>query len=265
MPNVTQIVTGDAVVLDLRPARIPTRLLATAVDLTIVVLANLLIGYVVNAVGGSPALQQAAQIAGAVVVLFGYPIVTETLTRGRTVGALALGLRVVRDDGGAIRFRQALLRGLAFWTVDFAPWTGFCGGLVAAATNRDSKRLGDLMAGTIVVRTRSPRPPTALPAVDPALRSWTSQLELSRLPDELVTAARHLVQRSAGLLPYPRDTLAHDLARQVAARTAPAPPVPLPPLEFLAAVVAERRDREQHRLRARQWVPTAAELPAGWR
>lgn len=261
----TQIVTGDAVVLDLRPARIPTRLLATAIDLTIMLVANVLIGFVISRVGGSEALQQAATIAGALLVLFGYPIVTETVTRGRTVGALALGLRVVRDDGGAIRFRQALLRGLAFWTVDFAPWTGFCGGLVAAAVNSDSKRLGDLMAGTIVVRTRSPRPPAPLPDVDPALTGWTGQLELSRLPDELVTASRHLVQRSSGLLAYPRETLAHDLARQVAARTAPAPPYPLPPLEFLAAVVAERRRREQLRLAPKQWVPTAAELPAGWR
>lgn len=261
----TQIVTGDAVVLDLRPARIPTRLLATGIDLTIMLAANLLIGFVIDRVGGSEALQQAAAIAGALIVLFGYPIATETATRGRTVGALALGLRVVRDDGGAIRFRQALLRGVAFWTVDFAPWTGFCGGLVAAAVNKDSKRLGDLMAGTIVVRTRSPRPPVPLPPVDPALSVWTSQLELSQLPDELVTASRHLVQRAHGLLPYPRDTLAHELARQVAARTAPAPPFTLPPLDFLAAVVAERRQREQRRLAPRQWVPTAAELPAGWR
>ncbi len=261
----TQIVTGDAVVLDLRPARIPTRLLATGIDLTIMLLANLAIGFVIDRVGGSQALQQAAAIAGALIVLFGYPIVTETITRGRTVGALALGLRVVRDDGGAIRFRQALLRGLAFWTVDFAPWTGFCGGLVAAAVNSDSKRLGDLMAGTIVVRTRSPRPPEPLPDVDPALSGWTNQLELSRLPDELVTASRHLVQRSAGLLAYPRDSLADALASQVAAKTAPAPPYALPPLEFLAAVVGERRRREQQRLAPRQWVPTAAELPAGWR
>lgn len=261
----TQIVTGDAVVLDLRPARIPTRLLATAIDLTIMLLANVVLAFVVSRVGGSDALQQAVSIAGGLIVLFGYPIVTETLTRGRTVGALALGLRVVRDDGGAIRFRQALLRGLAFWTVDFAPWTGFCGGLVAASINSDSKRLGDLMAGTIVVRTRSPRPPVPLPEVDPALRVWTSQLELSRLPDELVTASRHLVQRADGLLPYPRDTLAQDLARQVAARTAPAPPFALPPLDFLAAVVTERRRREQQRLVPQQWVPTAAELPAGWR
>ena len=73
------------------------------------------------------------------------------------------------------------------------------------------------------------------------------------------------MQRSPGLSAYPRDQLANDLARQVAARTAPPPPAGLPPLDFLAAVVAERRQRERNRLTPRQWVPTAEELPAGWR
>ncbi len=69
-----------------------------------------------------------------------------------------------------------------------------------------------------------------------------------------------------GLLPYPRAQLAADLARQVAARTAPAPPPGLEPMVFLSAVVAERRRREHDRLGlGRQWVPGAANLPAGWR
>ena len=67
-----------------------------------------------------------------------------------------------RSGGGprrrrGIQFPQALLRGLAFWTVDFAPWTGFCGGLFCSAVNPMSKRFGDLMAGTIVIRPGHPR------------------------------------------------------------------------------------------------------------
>lgn len=259
-----QIVTGDAVVLDLRPARIPTRLLATGIDLVLVLGATALYAYVIDTIGGSDARVNAVAIAGALIINFGYPITMETLTRGRTVGTLALGLRVVRDDGGAIRFRQALLRGLAFWTVDFAFWTGFCGGLVCAAVNPQSKRLGDLMAGTMVIRIRAPRPPEPLPPVPEHLAGWAAQLELSGLPDELVTAARHLVQRAPGLLEHPRDQVSRELARQVAARTAPPPPPDLPPLEFLAAVVAERRARESRRIQ-QSGVPTADQLPAGWR
>jgi uncharacterized RDD family membrane protein YckC len=262
---VTQLVTGDAVLLDLRPARVPSRLLATGIDLVIMFGASYLYGYIVNQVGGSEARVQAVIIAGVLLINFGYLIAMETLTRGRTVGAFALGLRVVRDDGGAIRFRQALTRGLAFWAVDFAPWTGFCGGLICAAVNQQSKRLGDLMAGTIVIRTRPPRPPVPIPPVRADLAPWAAQLELSRLPDDLVTASRHLVQRSDGLSRYPRDQLARDLARQVAADTAPSPPSALPPLEFLAGVVAERRQRERTKLTPQQWVPAAEDLPAGWR
>ena len=261
----SQLVTGDAVLLDLRPARIPTRLLSTGIDLLLMLGATVGYGYIVDAIGGSEARVRAVTIAGALIINFGYPITMETLTRGRTVGAYALGLRAVRDDGGAIRFRQALLRGLAFWTVDFAIWTGFCGGLICAAINPMSKRFGDLMAGTIVIRTRAPRPPAPIPPVPAELSVWAAQLELSRVSDELVTAARHLVQRADGLLDFPRNQVAMDLARQVSARTAPPPPVDLPPRHFLAAVVAERRRRESGKIVHQQWVPAAEELPSGWR
>lgn len=260
----TQIVTGDAVVLDLRPARVPTRMLACAIDLALMAGVSYLYGFIVSQVGGSRARVDAVTIAGSLIVLFGYPIACETLTRGRTLGLWALGLRVVRDDGGAVRFRQALLRALAFWAVDLAVWTGLCAGLVCAAVNSDSKRFGDLMAGTLVIRTRAPRAPQPIPPVPPELALWAGQLELSRVPDELVSAARSLVQRSTGFLPYPQQQLAADLARQLAALTAPSPPVGLPPLDFLAAVVAERRSRETSKLQ-QQWVPSADELPAGWR
>jgi uncharacterized RDD family membrane protein YckC len=260
----SQLVTGDAVLLDLRPARVPTRMLSAGIDLVLMLGATYLYGYIVRQVGGSGARVEAVTVAGALLINFGYLIAMETLTRGRTVGAFALGLRVVRDDGGSIRFRQALMRGLAFWAVDFAIWTGFCGGLICAAVNPMSKRFGDLLAGTIVIRTRAPRAPAPIPPVPDQLAVWAGQLELSRLPDELVTASRHLLQRSPGLADYPRNQLATELARQVAARTAPAPPAGLPPLEFLAAVVAERRQRERTRV-TRQWVPAAEELPAGWR
>ena len=229
----SQLVTGDAVLLDLRPARVPTRMLAISIDLLIVAGAGYLWGYLVSQVGGSDARVQAVTIAGVLLINFGYLIIMETLTRGRTVGAFALGLRVVRDDGGTIRFRQALMRGLAFWAVDFAIWTGFCGGLICAAVNPMSKRFGDLLAGTIVIRTRSPRAPGPIPPVPAELAGWAAQLELSRLPDELVTAARHLVQRSSGSVGVPARPGGHRAGppgggpdRSPAARRAAAAGVP---------------------------------------
>ena len=120
------------------------------------------------------------------------------------------------------------------------------------------------MAGTIVIRVRAPQGPSPIPETAADLGTWTSQLELSRVGDELLTAARHFVQRHDAMRVYPREQLGAELARKVAARTAPAPPRTLAPVEFLAAVVTERRRRETAKIQ-REWVPSAAELPQGWR
>ena len=67
-----------------------------------------------------PALSAAVLIIFTIVTIVGYPIAFETATRGRSLGKMALGLRVVSDDGGPERFRQALFRALAgvieIWT-----------------------------------------------------------------------------------------------------------------------------------------------------
>ena len=109
-----------------------------------------------------------------------------------------------------------------------------------------------------------PRTPDPIPPVPAELAAWAGQLELSRLPDELVTLPGTWCSgpRAVGVSPQPGGD---GLARRVAAQTAPPPPGALPALDFLAAVVAERRRRERNRLTPRQWVPTAEELPAGWR
>lgn len=270
MPRSSEIVTGDAVLLEVRPARVPSRMLSALVDLTIVILANVLWNRVLYAaieLDTSTAGLNAIDLIGYVLISLGYPIVTETLTKGRTVGALAVGLRVTRDDGGVIRFRHALIRWVTFWAFDIAPWTAFLGGIICASLHPQGKRLGDLLAGTIVIRTRAPRSPAEIPPVPADLQDWASRVELTQVPQDVLTAARHFVQRRHGLLKYPRASIAQDLAAQIFARADPAPPRPLSPEEYLAVIVAERRRRETERItnRQRQWVPAADELPAGWR
>ena len=86
----------------------------------------------------------------------GYPIIWETTTRGRSPGKFALGLRVVSDDGGPERFRQALVRGLAtivdFWLVPFIGVPA----LICSLLSAKGKRLGDIFAGTFVIQQRLP-------------------------------------------------------------------------------------------------------------
>jgi hypothetical protein len=101
---------------------------------------------------------------------------------------MAFGLRVVRDDGGPIGFRHALIRGLVgvveLWLLSGAP------ALICSLANSKGKRLGDLLAGTVVVRERMPSQSGVVAAMPPGLAGWAAGLDLSRLPDDLALAAR---------------------------------------------------------------------------
>lgn len=259
------IITGDAVQLDLRPARVPTRALAAATDLVWMGGLTYLWTRATADLGVSVAGVGALSLAGDLVITFGFPIAFETLSRGRTPGKWAMGIRTVRDDGGTIRFRHAATRWMAFWFVDFSVLTLGVLGLVVAGVHPQGRRIGDLLAGTMVVRVRSPRQPPPLPDADPELAGWMSRLQLSGVGEDLLAAARTVVRRRRGLRPAPRQQLMDDLARQIGLRTTPPPPRWLSSEEFLTAVVVERRTRARDRATRLSAVPTAEQLPAGWR
>ncbi len=178
--------------------------------------------------------------------IVGYPVILETATRGRSVGKIVMGLRVVSDDGGPERFRQALFRSLAGFV---EIWT-FLGGpaVICSLASAKGKRIGDLFAGTVVISERGPKlaPPPVMP---PALAWWASSLELSGLGPEQAEMARQFLGRAAQLDPAVRDEMAYRIAADVAARISPPPPPGVPPQYVLAAVLAERHRRELARLR----------------
>lgn len=242
------LVTGDAVVLDLRPASFASRALAQLLDL--LVLLVLLIGTLVLAAQAAGGLDVAAATATFRVILLGLligvPVTIETATRGRSLGKLAAGLRVVRDDGGPVRFRQALVRGL----LGLVELYLFAGGiaLIASLSNPRGKRVGDLLAGTYVVRerTRSTRVgPVQMPG---ELRGWAQSADLGRVPDRLAMAARSFLTRAPSLNPASRAHLGTGLAGQLARHVAPAPPPGTTQEAFIAAVLAERYRRDLERL-----------------
>src|SRR5690349_5015894 len=106
-----QIVTGEAVALDLQPATFASRAVSGVLDLMVQGVGLVVVLYVGSKVafGLDDAAGAALILLSTVAVFVGYPLVMETLTRGRTLGKMAMGLRTVRDDGGPIRFRQALV------------------------------------------------------------------------------------------------------------------------------------------------------------
>jgi uncharacterized RDD family membrane protein YckC len=248
--HVTDLVTGEAVVLELRLAKLASRALSEALDLA-VQLTLLLTGTLVLAgVSGSvdDALATAIGLVFSVLVIVGYPVAFETFSRGRTLGKMALGLRVLREDGGPIRFRHAFVRGLLA-VVEIWATFGSVAVIVSLASTK-GKRLGDFLAGTIVVHERVPARAAPVVAMPPPLAAWARTLDLSRVPDDLALAARQLFARAQELAPEVRDAMGARLAREVAACTSPPPPPGVPPSTFLAAVLAERRRRETGRLGA---------------
>ena len=248
----SQLVTGEAVVLQVRIARMPTRALACAIDVILQsvvlgVMLSLLFGFLIGG-EASEALGVALVFIVVLVVVVGYRVVMETLTRGRTLGKMVLGLKVVRDDGSSIRFRHALVRTLLWFFVDFAPWFAASPGIVASLMNKQGKRIGDMVAGTVVIRERH-QPMASPPLFVPGhLVQWAQSLELSRLSDDLANAAREYLARYTELQPDARVALGDALAYRVGQVTAPAPPVPIVAPAFLSAVLAERRRRELARL-----------------
>ncbi|WP_245778134.1 RDD family protein [Lentzea xinjiangensis] len=237
------LVTGEAVVLDLRVAQLASRAVAFAFDVA-VQFGLLLLVLLISPADFDSALQTAFALALTVAVMIGYPTAVETLTRGRSLGKLVMGLRVVRDDGGAIRFRQALVRALGGFVVDF--WVLGLGGAIALFVSLFSprgKRVGDYLAGTVVIHTRAPKPTVDLAGMPPQLAAWASGLDLSQLPDELVLAVRQYLGRYAELSEKARWELGARLSDDVGAAIRAPRAEHTHPHPYLAAVLAERRRR----------------------
>ncbi|MFQ6399071.1 RDD family protein [Nocardia sp. KC 131] len=243
-----EFTTGEAVALELPIARIPTRATAFIIDVVVqFVLACVLffaIAAALAATGADSAWMDAAVLVAIVGVFIGYPVVCETLMRGRTIGKLMLGLRVVRADGGPIDFRHALTRGLAGGIVDFWMLGGF--GAIAVLTSMcspNARRIGDVLAGTVVVHAQASMPRPALATAPPWLAGWAGQLELSSIPEDLALSVRQYLTRVRTLTPAVQANLGEALVFALCQRLQVRPPVGYPPVQVLGAVIAERQRR----------------------
>ena len=250
-PAVDALVSGEGVALELSRAGVGSRLVAAMLDLLVQALSALVLLFVTaQAIGGvDSAGVLAILIAEGVLVVAGYPILFEWLGHGRTLGKLALGIRVVRDDGGPIGFRHALVRGLSSLVLEkpglIFPWGTAAGLLTMLFSSRD-KRIGDMLAGTFVLNERAGQrgPQRQVPyAVPPPLQGWAATLDLSRVDDQLALALRQFVTRAWQLTPAAQQQLGELLRQQVAAVVTPPPPAGTPTPYLLTTVLAERSRR----------------------
>ncbi|TMB47070.1 MAG: RDD family protein [Chloroflexi bacterium] len=196
------VATPERVSFDYQVAGLGTRGIAQLLDLLIVggaLLAVLIVAISLQAVSGSEAVFSLVMIFGAFIVIFGYFWVSEAFWSGQTIGKKVFRLRAVGDRGEPLTFAQAGIRNVVR-IIDFLPY-GYGVGLVVLFANGKGKRLGDLAAGTIVVKDSErvalwqlaggrsipapPPPPGAAPAPASYAPATAAEFTLRRLDPDL--------------------------------------------------------------------------------
>ncbi len=218
MPETLRIATPEGVSLELPLAGLGSRFAALLVDTLLqgVVFIATVILLIVTGAGGFTEWAITAVVAFA--LIFVYPVAFELCAGGRTPGKRWSSLRVISADGSPVTFRGSALRNLVR-LADTLPLFYLAGAVTIFAT-RSNQRLGDLAAGTLVVREpRAGReaPPVPLPALATDLAELPAW-DVSGLHDgDLAVVRRFLAQRDGGAA-MPREQVARDLAERLRER-----------------------------------------------
>ena len=241
------IMTGEAVALDLRPTSFVLAAAGAAIDWvlyfvggTLFIVFCIQLPLALSPLGADSATVAAISLVSEVMVIVIIPAVVELLSRGKSLGRLAVGARIVRDDGGSIGFRHAFIRSLVAVLEIFILFGGLAA--LVGLLNGRSKRLGDFLAGTYSQYERVGKYQPFIFGVPRELETWAITADVARLPDRVARRITQFLRQSAQLTPYTRDQLGRQLAAEASAWVAPIPPVNVE--LFLAGVVALRRDRE---------------------
>lgn len=252
------LVTPEAVVLGLPLASVGSRGLALVLDLAIQGTAL----FVLVVAASAAALLQGgwiAMVVGLLVVfgiLFVYPVAFETFWRGRTPGKAALGLRVVTVEAAPVGFRHAAIRA-ALGLVDFYATSGGAA-VISALFTRRVQRLGDLAAGTLVIREgRLRRGVTSMRfSAPPGAEGYVEQLDASALDEHDYLTIRSVLVRARHLAPETAQPLAHAALAALVPRVTPPPPAGMHPLAVLTCLAAAYQQRHHGRVRSdvTDWV-----------
>lgn len=284
LANTMEVETPELVVLSYTIAGVGSRAYAALIDYSIcfiiVLAADIGITVFIARVGGVMRSWSASLAISIIVlvqfaVLWGYYVLFEALNDGRTPGKMLQRLRVVRDGGYSVTFGASAVRNL-MRIVDMQPLLVYGVGMISVLLSKSGKRLGDMAAGTIVVKEDLVRQPA--PAERPA--GFSSAKQPPRLHASLTASEYELLerfsQRQRDLEPARRAILAGQLAERfapaLAEYTGATPAGRLGQLynaerAARAAGAAARQDtgaaRERHAIVAREskrWAGFAAKL-----
>jgi uncharacterized RDD family membrane protein YckC len=248
------ISTPEGVELEVELGGLGSRFIAEAIDSVVKAVIVGALAILLYGIGSGVAA--AVFLVLSFAVWFGYDVLFEVLAAGRTPGKRATGLRVVRTGGQPVGFLTSSVRNM-LRIVD-GPATSYIAGIVSIVVSRRNQRLGDMAAGTLVVREPAPpraarrglraRRGTAAPPPPPPA-PWTSPVpgsaaawDVSAISQEEIATVRQFLDRRWSIEPAARQRLAWQLAEGLRPKVAGAPAEMQgePLLEQLAAAKAAR-------------------------
>jgi uncharacterized membrane protein SpoIIM required for sporulation/uncharacterized RDD family membrane protein YckC len=241
-----EVETPEHVVLDLEIAGVGSRALAAILDMIILAGSFLGVMTVLAILAGYGLtvgrLGSAILLLGGFAAWTGYFIFFEGLRQGQTPGKRAVGIRVVMDTGYAVTLSAAAARNL-LRTADFLPPPYLTGALLVALHPR-AKRLGDMVAGTVVARDR----PAETAGARPRLPASTEPDTLPELTDAEFQLLARYAGRETQLAPAARGRLAVAIAARLPTHPAPAG---VPAADHLLDLHAREQERRRGTLAAR--------------
>lgn len=253
----TQIIETEETLIIETPERVPlafplasigNRFLAVAIDHAIQYTAILIAAIIFSVAAGVNILDDDPTSAGIfdqmsswsialmILVLFllfaGYFFFFEWLWSGQTPGKRLMKLRVIREDGRPITIWEAIARNLLriFDAIPGFVIPIYSVGLIAIFLNRRDQRVGDLFAGTVVIRERTDEAPTfaetfSNPVADAAFRRVQKQTQfnadLSRITDSDIEVVENLLRRRWELTERQRQWMAWRVALPLMYRLKP--------------------------------------------
>ena len=227
----TRIATPEGVELELVLAGLASRFMAEAIDTALSACCS---------PRRSPSPRSPAAAPGCVIVVgrgrramlisVAYHVAFEVLAAGRTPGKRAGGLRVVMEGGEPVGLRASTVRNLV--RLIEGPPLFYVPAIVAILATRRNQRLGDLAAGTLVIR--EPRRPAGAARRDPApadaaAAGGSSEWDVSAITPEELAAVRSFLARRDAFTPDARRGLARELAARLGAKVAGAAAGTRPP------------------------------------
>jgi uncharacterized RDD family membrane protein YckC len=236
------VITSDETLIIETPERVPlhfalaslgNRFIACAIDhgLQIATLIGMVILFILisdvsdvgNRLTNAPKWVIAMLIILVFILMSGYFVFFEWIWNGQTPGKRWLKLRVIREDGRPISFFEAMVRNL-LRNFDIMPSPFYSIGLISVfATERD-QRVGDLVAGTVVVREREAEAPAfaevfASPVSDAALRRSFKPVaftaDVNSLTEGEIQVVESFLRRRWDLKDYPRQWMAWRVAMPI--------------------------------------------------